>query len=269
MTHDELQPNEDLYYSTGDKILALSDRLAEDIVLENIEEQLSDELNPLETKINYVSLFREKYEALTPDDECYDDSYIKDSLARVATCIGNGIYERYGVELGEDLDYTLPIDYLKDMETLYEFLFIRHYENLVDYFKHELSVNKAAFIERYTPLMEDEEHSKDIFVLQSKKKFKNKEDILILHFMNEILHDIESQTTSAYDLFKEITELDIYEEYNNRMSELLLNYGNKIVLNNDALSAELYLKPLKDSNVFSELRNQIVIAYLEGCEIND
>ena len=267
---NNFQPNTDLYFDTADKILALSDRLAEDIILENIEEQLSEDLDPLKTRINYASLFREKYQSITPDDECYDDEYIKESLAKVATCIGEGIYNRYGVELGEDLDYTTPAQYLEDMETLYEFLFIRHYENLVDYFKHELGKNKANFVARYSLVMENsEQHSKDLFMLQSKKKFKNKDDVIIIHFMNEILNDIKSSTTSAYDLFKEIAELDIYEEYNNKMSEMLLNYGNKIVLNNDAESAKLYLQPLDNSLIFSELQNSIMISYLEGCEINE
>jgi len=236
--------------------------------LENISEQLEEDLDPLKVRINYVSLFKEKYASITPDDECYDELYLKESLGRVAECIGEGIYNRYGVELGEDLDYTTPAQYLEDMETLYEFLFIRQYENIVDYFKHELGKNRDNFIARYSVLMDQDEHSKDLFVTQSKKKFKNKDDVLIMHFMNEILEDIKSSITSAYDLFKEITELDIYEEYNSRMSELLINYGNKIVLNDDAGSAKLYLKPLDNSLIFSELRNSIVVSYLEECEVN-
>ena len=51
------------------KILALSDRLAEEIILENVREQLNTELDTLNTRINYVSLFREKYAEITPNDE--------------------------------------------------------------------------------------------------------------------------------------------------------------------------------------------------------
>ena len=90
-----------------------------------------------------------------------------------------------------------------------------------------------------------------------------------MHFLNEIMHDIISETTSAYDLFKTIANLDIYEEYNNRMSELLIDYGAKIVLNNDIHSAKLYLKPLEKASTFSEIRNAVLISYLEQCEIDD
>ena len=90
-----------------------------------------------------------------------------------------------------------------------------------------------------------------------------------MHFMNEIIQDIKDSIVSAFDLFKSICNIDIYEEYNHRMSELLFNYGNKIVINNDAEAAKLYLRPLENSLVFSEIRNNILISYLEGCELDD
>lgn len=266
---DDFRPNEEIYFDTSEKILALSDRLAEEIILENVSEQLNTELDTLNTRINYVSLFREKYAEITPNDECYDEEYLKNSLGSLATCIGEGIQERYAVELGEDLDYTTPATYLEDMETLYEFLFIRHYTNLVDYFKHELYRNKQNYISKYSSLMEEEQHSKDLFVVQSKKKFKHKEDVLIMHFMNEIINDIKDSVNSAYDLFNAICEIDKFEEFNTKMKELLVNYGNKIVLNNDREAAKLYMKPLNNPSVFSEIRNNIMIDFLEQCEIND
>lgn len=267
--YSDFQPNEELYFDTSEKILALSDRLAEEIILDNINEQFTAELDTLNTKINYVSLFREKYAEINTEDACYDEEYMKNSLGTMALNIGENIKKRYGVEIGTDLDYTTPSVYLDDMETLYEFLFIRHYENLVDYFKNELFNNRQYYINMYSNLMEEEQHSKDLFVVQSKKKFKNKDDVLIMHFMNEIIRDIKDSTNSAYDLFTKICNLDIFEEFNDRMSQLLLNYGNKIVLNNDLEAAKLYLKPLENSLVFSELRNTILISYLEGCELDD
>jgi len=120
----------------------------------------------------------------------------------------------------------------------------------------------------YSPLMETEEHSKDLFVVQSKKKFKNKEDVLILHFLNEIIHDIKDSVTSGYSLFEQLVELDKFEEYNDRMSELLINYGNKLVLNYDEETAKLYMSPLDDSTSFAEIRNAVLIDYLEKCEID-
>ena len=43
----------------------------------------------------------------------------------------------------------------------------------------------------------------------------------------------------------------------------------KIVLNNDSHSAKLYLKPLEKASTFSEIRNAVLISYLEQCEVDD
>jgi len=259
--------NEQLY-DTSEKILKLNDALAEDIILDNINEQFSEDIDTNNPRINYVGLFKEKYSTINPSDDFYDEAYLKESLEKVAIAIGSNIKKRYGVELGEDLDYTAPLDYFTDMETLYEFLFIRNYQNIIDYINYKLRTNRASFIASYKDKMSEDAHAKDLFVIQSKKKFKNDDDVLILHFMNEIITDIKDSTFSAYDLFDTVTKLDLYEEYNNRMSELLINYGNKIVLNNDADSAKLYLKPLDNPAIFSEIRNSIVMSYLEECEVN-
>ena len=41
------QPVEEVYIDTSEKILALSDRLAEEIILENITDQLEEDLDTL------------------------------------------------------------------------------------------------------------------------------------------------------------------------------------------------------------------------------
>ena len=265
-----IEPDEEEFFDTSEKILALSDRLAEEIVLENIDDQLNNmNADTINQRINYVSLFREKYESLSPDDNCYDEVYVKESLVKVAEVVSKGIKNRFGVELGDDLDFTSPSTYLTDMETLYEFLYIRQQENITDYIKYRLSHEKQNFIKTYIPLINEDAHSKDIFVVQSKKKFKNDEDVLIMHFMNEIINDIKDTTTSAYTLFETIANLDLYEEYNNRMSELIINYGNKLVLNDDITSAKLYMKPLEDSMIFAEIRNDVLMDYISKCELNE
>ena len=57
---------------------------------------------------------------------------------------------------------------------------------------------------------------------------------------------------------------------NSKIDELLINYGNKIVVfENDNNSAKLYFKPLDNIDVFSSVKNSILIKYLEECEINE
>lgn len=257
------------FFDTSEKILALSDKLAEEIIFDNIKEQLEEELDTINTRLNYVSLFKEKYSQIDSSDDCYDEEYMKDVVARLATLLGEKLKEKYGVELGEDLDTCTPETYLDDMETLYEFLFIRQYTNLVDYIYSRLMRNRKAYIEAYKNFSDTEEYTKDLFVMQSKKKFKNNDDVLVIHFLKEIIQDILDTTTSSYDLFEEIVNLDLYEEFNNKMHILLENYGNKIVLNEDSETAVKYLSPLKNPLIFSEIRNAILIKYLESCDLDD
>lgn len=264
-----IEPEEEQYFSTSDRILALSDYLAEEIVLENIGEQLEKSNGRLADPINYVSLFREKYENISPDENFYDKDYLFESLDKVTSLVKIGLKEKYGVELGEDLDYANPAEYLKDMETLYEFLYIRQYQNLIDYINAKLRKNKDKFLEHYSVKIQEEEHAKDLFVIQGRKKFKNEDDIIILHFINEIIEDIRRGTTSAYVLFDTIVNLDLFEEYNNRMHELIVNYGNKLVLNNDAETAEKYMSLLDDDVIKEEIKSEIWADYLEECELNE
>jgi hypothetical protein len=264
-----VEPDEEQFWNTSEKILKLSDELAEQIILENIGTDLDEKLDALRERVNYVKLFKEKYSAITPDDDYYDKDYMEESLERVSNFVSDGIKAHFGVILGTGLDYNSPDEYLENMDTLYEFLFVRHFENLVDYFTFKLQKDKNRYLDKYGKLIQNDTNSKDLFVAQSRKKFKNPDDVVILHFMNEIIDDIRSESDSAYLLFKQISELDLFEEYNYRMSELLIDYGNKIVINDDSGAAKLYMAPLDDANLKNELKNIITMSYLEGCELNE
>jgi hypothetical protein len=132
----------DEYYDISEKIMELSDELSEEIILSNIAEQLEGKMDIFTEKMNYVSLFREKYSEITSDTVFYDKEYIRGALTRVTVLVGGLLKGRYGVSLGNDLDFYFPDDYLKDMETIYEFFFIRHFENLKDYFFTQLQQNR-------------------------------------------------------------------------------------------------------------------------------
>jgi len=265
----ENEENLEETYNVGEKILLLSDSLAEDIVLDSISEQLeARDPDVISSKINYIRLFREKYSSISPDDDLYDPEAMEEIGERVVEVAGGKLRERYGVSLNIDLDYQSIETCLEGLETLYEFLFIRQFQNLSDYISARLKREKDTFVEKYTAIMEENpKHSEDIFMIQSKKKFKNNSDVIIMHFLNEIIHDILDTTESAYDLFLEIANLDLYEEYNNKMSELLIQYGNKLVIDDDAEACKKYLSMANDSTSFSEIRNAVLLDFLAGCEV--
>ena len=74
---------------------------------------------------------------------------------------------------------------------------------------------------------------------------------------------------SAYVLFDKIVNLDLFEEYNNKISQLLINYGSKIVFSDDQETAEKYLVTMKNQDSRNNIRNEVVSYYLETCEIED
>jgi hypothetical protein len=259
----------DEYYDVSEKILKLSDELAEDIVLTNIRDQLESKLNLFTDKMNYITLFREKYSYITPENTFYDKDYVRSALVKVTELTSRLLVSKYGVNLGTELDFYFPDEYLKDMETMYEFFFIRHFENLVSYFNQELQKRKADFVERYKDIIQQDEHRDDVFVIQAKKKFKNFEDVVIIHFINQVIDDIREFSPSGYVLFDSIVNIDRYEEFNSRMSELLENYGNKVVFAGDKEAFERYMEVLDDQEVKNELRNEILMKYLETTEIEE
>jgi hypothetical protein len=268
--------NKDLhgeYFDISEKILKLSgegeDRLSEDIVLENIRQQLEGKMDIFTDKINYLTLFKEKYSSITPDNSFYDKNYVQDSLERVSTLAGNLLELRYGVKLGKEIDYYNPEDYLTDMESMYEFFFIRHFKNLSDYFFYELQKNRSEIIGRYEKLFQQDVHNKDIFVQQAKKKFKNIEDVMVMHFINDILDDIKESQKSAYVLFEKLGNLDPYEAVNTRVLGLIQNYGSGLSMNGDKECYELYMAPLKETDIRNELKNSVFMRYLETCEIEE
>jgi hypothetical protein len=257
------------YFDISEKIMRLSDELAEDIVLTNIGDQMEGPMDLFTDKINYVTLFRNKYSFVTPDNAFYDKNYIRTALIKVTDLVSRLLTQKYGVSLGTDLDFYFPDEYLKDMETLYEFFFIRHFDNLVDYFSNQLESRRDEFVERYLPVIQTEEHSKDVFVQNAKRKFKNFGDVVIMHFINEIIEDIRGYSPSAYVLFDSIVNSDSSEEYNSRMAELLENYGNKVVFEGDKESFSKYMSVLDNQEVRNEVRNEILMRYLEGAEIEE
>jgi hypothetical protein len=260
---------ENEYFDVSEKILKLSDELSEEIILTNITDQLEDKIDIFTDKINYLTLFRNKYSYITPENTFYDKNYIRTALLKVTELVSKLLKTKYGVSLGTDLDFYFPDEYLKDMETMYEYFFIRQFENIVEYFNFQLQARRADLLERYKPLMQSDEHSKDVFVVQAKKKFKSMDDITIIHFINEIIDDIREYSPSAYVLFDAIVNIDPYEDYNSRMGELLENYGNKIVFNGDKESYEMYLSILDAQEVRNELRNRIMMKYLETVDIEE
>lgn len=253
------------------KILKLSDELSEDIIIESIEEDLNAEVYDADRKfVNYVSLFQKKYSGITPSDELYDKDYIEDVLERVTKVALDGLQAKYGIEMGVDLDFANPAEYLKDVSTMYEFLFIRNFRNVCDYISKRLGkmtiTNELA---KYKDAVDNGDFQKDIFIINDKKKFVNEKDALVVNFISDIMEDIREEADSGYSLFNEITGFDMFEDINYEFSNLLFEYGNKLVFNYDQETAKKYFAIMDDNEVKSKIRNTVLLKYLESAELTE
>ena len=262
--------NNEERFDISEKILNLSDKLSEEIVLDLIEEELDEQTNLFRNgRINYVSLFKEKYTNIDPEDPDYDRQYVHQALDKVTTLVKTKIHERYKLTFGEDLDFSDPDEYLDNMEAIYEFFFIRHIKNIIDYLNLELRRTKSQLIERYSKLIQDETHKSDVFFGIKSKKFKNIEDVIVFHFIGEMIDDILNSNNSAYVLFERIVSTDPYEETNYKISEMLINYGNQLMFDNDTECYTQYISVLEEPNIKNEVRNAVLMEYLKNVNKED
>lgn len=261
----------DLFYDISDRILRARDRLSLDIVSKNILENF--EYPQMAESINYVSKFKEAYILEKENNIVFpeDIEIVNEALTELCQIVLTGLNTKFFVSLGDNVEDDTVSDLkelLDNIEALYEFFIVRHYTNLKDYFKNKIMNNKLKFVEQYKTVLE-EDKAEDLFLSQDNRKFKDKADSIILHFINEIIHDIRSDIESGYEFFKEIVNLDLYEEVNHKVSELLNNYGNDIVMLDDSAAAKAYLKVLDDPEFFNTMKNDILVLYLEDVMINE
>lgn len=264
---DGYESDEYDYETTAERILALSDALSEEIIFDNIEEQLSGKLDDQMERVNYVALFREKYEAAKKDDYLYDKEYVESVIDELGEMINDGMEDKYLIGLGSSSIYDDSTEYIEDLEALYEFVYIRHFQNLVDYFKWKIAKNKEEYVLRYEDRLKNDIHEKDIFATQNRKRFADHGDLVILTYMNEIIDDICDESTSCYVLLSEISAIDKFEETNNRIIDMIADYGNRLHIKDDAEAAKRYMYPAKSSEYRGTIRSSVWSDYIERCQL--
>lgn len=264
----EDDPDEE-YLDVTERILKLSDRLSEDIILHNIEEQLDSKMVPYAKRVNYVTLFKKKVNKLNTNSVIYNKGYIEEIAERVKDLVLEKMEDKFSVSIGNTSDFYFYPEFLDDLENLYEFVFVRQFENLVKYFLFMIRKMKTQIVTRFSAEMADEENANDIFVSTMRKKFKNESDVIILHFISEIVDFIIESSDSAYDLYTDIANLDPFETVSIHILKMLENYGNGIVFKNDITAYQKYFEPLQDQEVRNEFLNEIKMKYLEDCTLNE
>lgn len=266
--HDD-QDSVDMVYDISDRIFELRDALSIDIISKNIIDRFDTAVDYETT--NYVTKFKDTYDRLK-DTTLYegDINILNNALQELSEIIVVCLKNKYCVGVGEDIDDDLTTnlnEFLNKIETLYEFFVIRNYTNIKDYFKTNLIQHKTDYIEKYKAAIDDKSID-DLFLNQDKKKYKDTSDAIIIHYINDIINDIKAEITSSYDFFKDIVNLDLFEEYNNRMYNLLINYGTDFVIYDDTEAVKKYLSILDKNEIFVALRNDLLSDILIDVKLN-
>ena len=264
-----IDPEEDDSNEISELILQLENDLSYDIVLQNIQEDFQKKDDFSFPRVNYVEYFTKKYDALTKTDIVYDNETLYNVVGKLAEVLLPLFEENYYVRISQDYEYSSAREYLELMETIYEFFFVRQQENISDYFIYKIQREKEHFIYKYQPLLNKEPFAKDLFVSTQKKKFKNISDVIIIHFLNDIIEDIIEETESLYVFSDEVVQLDLYEVYNNRMRDYLITYGNSLTFVDDMDGIKKYFEPILPSDGRIQLRNNILMGLLKNIEIID
>ena len=265
----QLQDDADEYFDVADKILKLSDRLSEDIILRNIESQMTGKLVPYAKRFNYITLFKKKINSINKNSSIYSKEYIDNVSERVKELVLNIMKEKYSVSIGNESDFYFPAQYLEALEAIYEFFFVRHFENLVNYFLYMIRKMNTQIVSKFTVQLQEDSTANDIFLLALRKKFKNEDDIIIIHFLSEIVDFIIESFDSAFDLFNDIADSDPFEVTSIYIKKLLENYGNGIIFKNDRDAYLKYFEPVTSGEVRNELLNDIKMRFLEDCQLNE
>lgn len=264
-----IDPEEDDSNETSELILQLEKDLSYDIVLQNIEEDFQKKDDFSFPRVNYVEYFTKKYDKLTQTDAVYDNETLYNVVGKLAEVILPLFEENYYVRISQDYEYSSAREYLELMETIYEFFFVRQQENITNYFVYKIQREKEHFIYKYQPLLNKEPFAKDLFVSTQKKKFKNISDVIIIHFLNDIIEDIIEETESLYVFSDEVVQLDLYEIYNNRMRDYLITYGNSLTFVDDIDGIKKYFEAIVSPDGRIQLRNNVLMELLKNIEIVD
>ena len=254
-----------LLYDITDRIFELRDQLSLDIISKNIIENID---NPVTYRtINYVTKFKENYNRIKEENLFDDDlEIINEYFAELSQLILTKLSLKFNVTIGNNIndDTITDIDsYINKLETMYEFFVVRRYDNIRDYFKVQLLKNKITFVEKYKNVLEENNVHEDIFFNINKKKFSDPIASIIIYYIDDIVSDIQSNIVSAYDFFKDIIGLDLFEEYNNRMNDMIINFGNDLMILNDTEAVNQYLSILNDKEIRITLENDILAAVLD------
>lgn len=250
-----------------DRINKLDDRLSHSIILKNISDDLCKTVDPLTRPINYITKFKNKVMGLNPASSIFDKYEIESICKSMKDGVLTMIKSKFSVSIGRDDDLYSAIEFLDDLEALYDFLVVSYSDNIINYMISMINKLGLQVMMKYKSDQRLKLAENDIFYRSLKNKLANKDTAIVLHFLEEIVLDIINSFDSGYDLFMNILNLDAFEEKNARMLKLLENYGNGIMFENDNAVYVKFFEPIRKKETFINFLSKLEMKIMENAEL--
>lgn len=258
--------DDEIEVSDDERLFDITEALDEDIIFHNIEEGFKpDELSPT----NYITEYKEMFLSLYNAGDYQDDRiHLKESLIRLSDIVVDQLEINFGITITNkinDENYMGgDLEYLDMLETLYEFFVCRRIENLSEYFKKKVLLNKDVLINKYKAALTVAD-KEDVIFQSDKKKYGSIKFPIFIHYIDEFIDDIKASNNDGYEFFMEIINLDVFEEFNDKMKSLLENYGDKIVFIQDSNTVyEKFFSILNIDQFRIYVRNNVLEYFIEN-----
>lgn len=230
-----------------------TEMLLSDLPLELIKENIKLQVaSPLTTTVNFMTTVSDKFDTI---QEIYSEN--PEAMANLKSIsidfygfVNNKIDDAF--DLGIDIDES-SLGQLRSVSTsLYEFLVLRYKENITKFLIKYIKRNKKALAKQF----EHYQKKKDVTSISLKRKLKDKESVLIIANLPEIIDHIISLEIDGDEFLDYVGDgyyeaeliLDLIDA--SRMSgDFVPQYLNKIKSNHvdtlDEIQADVRVKLLK------------------------
>jgi hypothetical protein len=251
--------------------MALRDELSADIIRINLETQMDKLILTSYDPPNYLLDILERRASIDDSElntfgTINEKDFIDDLVLGLFKLAEEKLEEKFGVVLGEDLDYLSPPDYMDKVEILYEFFFIRHYDNLITFILHEILARKTLYYKRFKDEVDaaSKANTGDVYVRYAKEKYKDMDIVTILYKLKDLINEIKESNYSMLESIEKIINQELYEECNYNIQKMFIgNYGKDASFEDDSKAYSLFMKPLDNYTVFDRLMNDVKLRLLE------
>jgi len=233
-------------------------RLSDDLLKENLDEQLSSLIVKTYDSTNFLSIFDERFNYLmskySRDDNLKEN--FKEIRNELYQDICKRLEEKFSFSSNMDTDFSLNNNYYFYIRKLYEFFIINSRENLVQFFVSYINDSKESLANTFKKNTD----RRNLAVTSLNKYFSDFNHVIIIFNLNEIIDSIIGSIDNGELILETIINTDEDEITNASIKDLFLSEVFDGSLLEDF--PDKFFLPLKsdeyDFEIISEIKNTLL-----------